>query len=303
MRLGHFDLNLLVALDALLETKSVTKAADRLCIGASATSSALGRLREHYNDELLHQIGRRMELTPLAKTLVQPVRDIILRTQRTVGARPGFDPASEGRHFVFNVSDYAGSVFIPPLLRHLQLHAPAITLDLLGLGDNALERLERGEVDFVIVPDRYGNEKLPSVPLFDEGYSCVVWRGNKLVGDALSLEQYLSMGHVAARFGDSRVVAFEGWYLQQCGINRRVEVVASTFNALPQLVVGTTRVATVHTRMAQLYARRMPLKVLPLPVDIPRLQMLLQWHGIRDDDPAHAWMREQMQHVARVHCP
>lgn len=298
MRLGHFDLNLLVALDALLEAKSVTRAADRLCIGASATSSALGRLREHFNDELLQQIGRRMELTPLAQSLVQPVRDIILRTQVAVGKRSEFDPATEARHFVFNASDYVDAVLMPRVLQRLQRQAPQMTIDMLSLGDNALERLDRGEVDFAIFPDRYASEAHPMAPLFDESYSCVVWADNPLVGDALSFEQYMSLGHVAARFGDNRVVSFEGWFLNNYGAKRRVEVTVSSFNALPQLVVGTTRIATMHTRLARLYASLLPLRLLAPPIDIPALHMVMQWHRIRDDDPAHQWLRQQLVEIA-----
>src|SRR4029453_9101282 len=99
MRLGHFDLNLFIALDALLETKSVTKASERLHLGASATSSALGRLREMFGDELLVQVGRRLELTPLAESLREPVRDILLRSQAALSIKTGFDPASEERCF------------------------------------------------------------------------------------------------------------------------------------------------------------------------------------------------------------
>jgi len=87
MKFGHFDLNLLVALDALLDTRSVSRASERLHIGASATSSALGRLRDYFEDPLLMQIGRKMELTPLGRSLVQPVREILLNVQSTVVAR------------------------------------------------------------------------------------------------------------------------------------------------------------------------------------------------------------------------
>ena len=298
MRLGHFDLNLLVALDALLETQSVTRASERLCIGSSATSSALGRLREHFEDDLLKQIGRRMELTPLAQSLVQPVRDIILRTQITVAQRPEFDPCTEKRHFVFNASDYVGAVFVPGLVQRLQRAAPGITIDLLSLSDNVIERLGRGEVDFAIFPDRYASAEHPSTKLFDESYSCVVWVDNPLVGETLSFDEYMRLGHVAAHFGDTRVVSFEGWFLSNYGAKRRVEVTASSFNALPQLVVGTTRIATMHTRLAALYARHLPLRLLPPPIDIPPLHMVVQWHRYRDEDPGHVWMRGQLAAAA-----
>jgi LysR family transcriptional regulator, nod-box dependent transcriptional activator len=298
MRLGHFDLNLLVALDALLETKSVTKAADRLCIGPSATSSALGRLRTHFDDELLTVIGRRMELTPLAQGLVQPVRDIIMRTQATLRRKPGFDPATEVRHFIFNVSDYVTTVLMPKVLQRLEQEAPGISIDFLPLGNNALELLDRGEVDFAIFPDHYAGEQHASEPLFDDTYSCVIWAENPLIGDTLTFEDYVSLGHIAAKFGDSRIVSYEGRFLSSFGTPRKVEVTVSYFNALPQLVVGTKRVATMHTRLAKWYAQHLPLKVFPLPFEIAPLQMVMQWHRICDEDPAHQWLRCILKEVA-----
>lgn len=299
MTLRNFDLNLLIALDTLLQTRSVTRASERLCIGASAVSSALARLRLHFQDDLLRQVGRRMELTPLAESLIAPVREIIEQTQSTIGRRPGFDAAVEPRHFVFHASDYVGTVFMPRLLARIEPQAPRVTLDLLTLGDTTAEKLERCEVDFAIYPDRYARDTLPGAPLFDERYCCVVWRDHPDVGDTLTLQQYLALGHVAARFGDSRVVSFESWFLREFGARRRVEVTTSTFASMPALLVGTRRIATMHLRLAQALAVHGPLRLLPPPVDIPPLRMVMQWHPLRDDDPAHQWMREQLVEAAR----
>ncbi|HSV48037.1 MAG TPA: LysR family transcriptional regulator, partial [Ramlibacter sp.] len=195
MRLGHFDLNLFVALDALLDTRSVTRASERLHIGASATSSALGRLREHFGDELLVQVGRRMELTALAQALREPVREIILRSQATVAAKADFDPAVEQRRFVVNASDYATTVLLAPLALQLESVAPGISIEVIGLGSSNIERLERGEVDFAIYPERNASPLHPLEPLLEEDYSCVVWSGNSQVGKRLSFDDYVSMRH------------------------------------------------------------------------------------------------------------
>lgn len=291
MRLGHFDMNLLVALDALLDTRSVTRASERLHIGASATSSALGRLRDHFGDELLMQIGRNMELTPLGRSLVQPVREILLTVQSTVMTQLEFDPAQARRNFLIRASDYLTTTLLIDVVRRLQSEAPGITLHIANMGDDDAERLDRGEVDFVIYPSVSMNPAHPSLRLFEETYSCVVWRHNKLVGDSLSLEQYQQMGHVAATFGDSRRVTFESLQIANLGVSRSIEVTTTNFNTLPQLVIGTTRIATVHTRLARIYAHYLPLRVLPLPIALPPLIEMMQWHAINNTDPAHLWMR------------
>lgn len=300
MRLGHFDMNLLVALDALLDTRSVTRASERLHIGASATSSALGRLREYFGDELLMQVGRRMELTPLGRSLAQPVREILLTVQSTVVARLEFDPAQARRNFVIRASDYLTTVLLIDVVQRLQREAPGITLHIANMTDDVPERLDRGEVDFVIYPSVSVNPAHPSQALFEETFSCVVWTGNPLVGETLSPEQFQRMGHVAATFGDSRSVSFESLVMANLGVSRSIEVTTTNFNTLPQLVIGTTRIATVHTRLAQIYANYLPLRLLPLPMDLPPLVEVMQWHAINNSDPAHVWMRRVLQEQAQA---
>lgn len=298
MRLGHFDLNLFLTLDALLETRSITRASERLHIGASATSSALGRLRVHFGDELLVQVGRRMDLTPLAQDLREPVRDIILRSQATLAARAEFDPTREHRRFVFNASDYATTVLLTPLARQLEQEAPGISIDVVGLGDSNLQGLERGEVDLAIYPARNASEAHPQEHLLTETYSCVVWTGNALQGDTITFEDYMAARHVATQFGDRRVPTFESWFMATHDVARNVVVTASTFNALPLLVVGTQRIATIHTRLAHMYAGMLPVRVLPPPFAIPPLKLVMQWNRHNGQDAAHAWLRRQLTAIA-----
>lgn len=299
MRLGHFDLNLFVTLDALLDTCSISRAAERLHIGASAASSALGRLREHFGDELLVQVGRRMEPTPLAISLREPVRDLLLRSQATLAARTEFDPARAERRFVFNASDYAATVLLTPLCQQLETEAPGLSLDVVSLGDSSVEQLERGEADFAIYPERNASPEHPVAHLLDETYSCVVWTGHHLPPEGLSYAHYMAGRHVAAQFGNRRVASFESWFLSNHGVARKVVVTASTFNALPALVVGTQRIATMHTRLARMYTRMLPVKVLPAPFDIPVLRLVMQWNRHNGQDAAHAWLRQRLLRLAR----
>jgi len=301
MRLGHFDLNLFVTLDALLDTASISRAAQRLHIGPSATSSALGRLREQFHDELLVQVGRRMELTPLAQRLREPVRDIILRSQAALAAEPEFDPQSARRRFVFNASDYATTVLITPLAQRLETEAPGLSIDVVSLGDNNVQRLERGEVDLALYPERNASPAHPMAPLLTERYSCVVWtgfQGGSGPQGTLSFDDYLGARHVAAQFGEQRVASFESWFLGTHGMSRQVVASASAFNALPLLVVGTQRIATMHTRLARMYARMLPVKLLAPPFEIPPLTLVMQWNRHHDLDAAHLWLRERLVEVA-----
>ncbi|MGG5870827.1 LysR family transcriptional regulator [Pseudomonas peli] len=294
MRFNHLDLNLLVALDVLLEEQNITRAAERLHMTQSATSGVLGRLRTYFEDELLVQVGRKMQPTPYALELVAPVREVLLTIQSSITAKPVFDPASSKRHFRMVTSDYLITVLFARVIQKIHQEAPHITFEMLGPSDNSGELLMRGEVDLMIVPERYIIEGQPSQLLFEEEHVCVVWNGNTLVGENLTLEQYMDMGHVSVGFGRSRHMSIEDWFMNQYGFNRRLEVITNDFNTLPQLIVGTQRIATMHQRLARLYAAHLPLRILPTPVKVPVMRECMLWHRTMDRDPMHRWLRERI---------
>ncbi|MEN0108050.1 MAG: LysR family transcriptional regulator [Pseudomonas sp.] len=294
MRFNHLDLNLLVALDVLLEEQNITRAAERLHMTQSATSGVLGRLRTYFEDDLLVQVGRRMQPTPYALELTAPVREVLLTIQSSITAKPVFDPASSKRHFRLVTSDYLISVLFARVIEKIHLEAPNITFEMIGPSDNSGDLLVRGEVDLMIVPDRYIIEGHPWQLLFEEDHVCVVWDGNREVGEHLTLEQYMQMGHVSVGFGRTRHMSIEEWFMTQYGFNRRLEVITNDFNTLPQLIVGTRRIATMHQRLARLYADHLPLRILPPPVKIPVMREVMLWHRSVDGDPMHRWLRERI---------
>jgi DNA-binding transcriptional LysR family regulator len=294
MRFNHLDLNLLVALDVLLEEQNITRAAERLHMTQSATSGVLGRLRSYFEDDLLVQVGRKMQPTPYAMELITPVREVLLTIQSSITAKPVFDPTSSKRHFRRVTSDYLITVLLARVIQRIHQEAPHITFELLAPGDNSGDLLIRGEVELMIVPERYILEGHPSQLLFEEEHVCVVWNENPLVGDSLTLEQYMDMGHVSVGFGRTRHMSIEDWFMNQYGFNRRLEVITNDFNTLPQLVVGTQRIATMHQRLARLYAAHLPLRIIPPPVKIPVMRECMLWHRTMDRDPMHSWLRERI---------
>ena len=152
MEFRNFDAGLLVALDALLSEKSVTRAGERLHLSQPATSSILARLRECFGNDLLVLTGRRMVLTPLAESLVQPVRDCLLQIQRTVTSKTEFNPATSIRKFCLAVSEYTTAVLLSQALQDIAIMAPGITFELVRLDVTNEQKLEKGEIDFLIRP-------------------------------------------------------------------------------------------------------------------------------------------------------
>lgn len=295
VRLDRFDLNLLVVLDALLEERNVTRAAERLHIGQSAASGALARLRDYFGDELLLPVGRKLELTPLAQGLVEPVRDTLLRARAAIARKPGFDPATEQRRFTVCASDYVTTVMLAAAVRQVAVLAPGLALDIRSPGPDWQDRFERGGIDLLVMPEQYTSTlQHPQARLFADTQVCMVWQQHSRVGQTLDMATYLELGHVAVRFGDERSVAFEEWFLPRYGRQRRVESSVDNFATLPQLVIGTQRVATLHRRLAVHFVQHLPLRLVAAPFEMPALEEVLAWPRHLEHDPAHAWLRQSL---------
>ena len=155
MRFNKLDLNLLVALDALLTERNISRAGQRIHLSQPATSNALARLRDYFQDELLIPQGRQLILSARAQELIEPVREVLMRIDSTIATQPTFDPVDAIRKFVLLMSDYSASVFIPTLIERLYKLAPGISLDLRQLDERPLEQLDKSEVDLLIIPSQY----------------------------------------------------------------------------------------------------------------------------------------------------
>jgi DNA-binding transcriptional LysR family regulator len=296
MHLDGLDLNLLVVLDALFSEKSVTRTGERIHLSQSATSGALSRLREYFKDDLLVPVGRHMVLTPLAEELARPLRDLLQQAETVIRRKPVFLPESSERRFRIVMSDYVAIVIMARALPEIQRQAPGITLQILPLRTGALEH---GDVDLVILPEQILARDHPSELLFEDEFVCIACAKNKLIKRSLSVRDYLRLSHVVVRFGEQQEVpSLEETYMGRLAQERRIEVVATGFTLLPQLILGTTRIATVQRRLAEFYASQMPLKIVKPPKQLPKLQEVMQWHAFRNSDPGLVWLRKTLKSFA-----
>lgn len=303
VRYRRLDLNLLIALDALLTECSVTRAAERLCLGQSATSSALGRLREHFNDPLLVQVGRTLQPTSLGLALLPKVREALALTREITDAPVHFDPVHCDRRFTLVASDYVAAVLLPAVSRELARVAPQVRISLRDLplprdGDVVSEALDYRRSDCVVVPQRRLNAAYPHQPLLTDALCCLVSAERPEYADGLSLAAYCDAEHVVREFADGRQLALDAVHLEELGINRRVAVALESFALMPDFIVGTARVATVFRRQATLFAARYPLRVVPAPLAFPPATQVVQWHPYQDRDPALNWFRQVLQEQA-----
>lgn len=298
MRFNRLDLNLLVALDALLDEKKTIAAAQRLSVSQSTISGMLARLRDFFEDDLLVLVGRQMELTPLGRELADPVRQVLLQIQATVSIRPTLLIATERRHFRITASDYAVPILIAPLVRRLRALAPFITIELRPQIENIGQNLRRGETELLIVPEDYLDAGHPHAVLFDETFRCVVWDGNTEVGATLDLKTFERCGHVVPHLGRPGAPTVVERFFDNIGVNRNIYVTTYDFMSLAPMVVGTNLIATMQTRLALDMQRRLPVRLLAPPIAVPPLRLCMQWHEYQTLDPAHRWLREQIAEVA-----
>lgn len=300
MRFKGLDLNLLVALDRLLNEKSVSKAAESLHLTQSATSGALSRLREYFGDELLMRLGRSMVLTPRAVELQGAVRNALMQIEGTILTPPDFDPATVRREISIIASDYMTIALLAGALAEIGPRAPHIQFSIQPPRVNPRGQLERGEVDFLVMPDVYCSPDHPLLTLLREGYRAVVWEQNDQVGDELTLRQLLDLPHVAVRFPNAGPT-YEGWVIDRYARDMKVDVEVGSFSTVPFLLVGTNRVALMHERLATTFSRMLPLRLLPCPVEIPPIQEVVQWNLYNSNDSCLTWVREQLVQASKVH--
>ncbi|HTV52789.1 MAG TPA: LysR family transcriptional regulator [Steroidobacteraceae bacterium] len=305
MQLNRFDLNLLIALDALLHEKNVTRAAERVFVSQPAMSAALQKLRDYFSDPLLVRVGRDMELTPRGLSLVEPVREALLRIQATLGTQPSFDPTTVRRAFTLIVTDEAAPRVLPSLLRRLARDAPGIQCHIEPVSHTSLARLEYGDADLCLCLDllrlfgvRAFPETLRAVELRPVRWVCTVCREHPSLGESLSLEQYQSLPHVFAR-PMGHTAPIEELVRRLLNLDIDVRASAQSLLELPFMVPGTPLLATVPERIATLAATAVPLRTLALPFDALDSHEVLLWHKRNEPDPGHAWLRTLLIEIAR----
>ena len=286
------DLNLAVALAALLEERNVTRAGERVAMSQPAMSAALARLRTHFGDELLHRVGRRYELTPLGAELLPVVRRALAAAEIALGHRAGFDPATSDSHFTVAISDYAITVLAEPLLTTLAARAPHVALDLEPLppaGSDLPSHLLR--CDLMVGPLGY---RLPGsrTVVFRDRFVCIVAAGHPRLRDGrLTLEDLAAMSHAALGSGGMDDTPADR-LLASLGVRRRVEVTVQGLLPLPLAVSGTDLCAFVPARLAARCRAPLGLVTPEVPFALPELVEAAHWHPSRSGDPALAWLRD-----------
>ncbi|KRR00044.1 transcriptional regulator NodD1 [Bradyrhizobium valentinum] len=304
MRFKGLDLNLLVALDALMTERNLTAAARSINLSQPAMSAAVARLRAYFRDELFTMRGRELVPTPRAERLAAPIRETLVHIQLSIISHDTFNPAKSDRRFRILLSDFMTVIFFRKIVDRVAQEAPAVRFEFLPFVDEPEELLRRGEVDFLVMPELFMSSAHPKATLFEETLVCVGCRTNKQLSRQLSFDKYISMGHVAAKFGQALRPNIEEWFLLEHGLKRRIEVVVQGFTMIPPMLSETERIATMPSRLAQHFAKTMPLLIVETPLPLPAFTEAIQWPALHNTDPASIWMRRIiLQEASRMASP
>ncbi len=292
VNLASLDLNLLVSLDALLQQRSVTRAAAQMGLSQPALSASLARLRRHFGDELLTRVGNEYRLTPLAVQLKDLARLALTSVERVFTAQPEFDPASSTREFSLLVSDYVVAVLGDTIAALLAEEAPHSRL---RLAVNTPEMVDRAEqvllsTDLLVLPHGFVTD-LSHRDLYRDEWVCVVSADNAAVEDELTVEHLESLPWVVSYHGPTASTP-AARQMRMLGIEPRVQVVTENFLSVPGLVAGSERIALLQRRLVDLLPLSSGIRALPVPFEAGPLVEAMWWHPVYDDDPEHAYLRD-----------
>jgi DNA-binding transcriptional LysR family regulator len=300
MNLRTVDLNLLVALDALIAEQHVTRAALRCGLSQPAMSSTLRRLRDLFGDELLVRTTAGMEPTPRARHLIGPVRQVLQDITRIIEAERSFAPLDSARTFSMRMGDLHDVLIMPHIVARLEREAPGIALRVAHLPpDQTVAALEAGEIDFGISTGLDHPKTIRSVPLYRDRIVCVFRKGHPHARLPMTLENFLALRHIkiAQSPTDTRFVDDA---ITRLGRTRNVVLNVQHWLGAPEIVRGTDLVSVMWERMASRMSQNDSLVLGELPFALKPFHFCLYWHRRHDGDAAHAWMRQLVLDVGRL---
>ncbi|HLM06314.1 MAG TPA: LysR family transcriptional regulator, partial [Blastococcus sp.] len=280
MNIASLDLNLLVSLDALMQERSVTRAAARMGLSQPALSASLARLRRHFGDDLLTRVGNEYRLTPLAVQLRELSRLALTGVERVFDAQPAFDPASSTREFSLLISDYGVAVLGDTLAALLAEEAPNARLRFIANSPSAVDRAEQVllSTDLLVLPHGFVSE-LSHRDLYRDEWVCIVAADNEAVGEELTVADLESLPWVVTFHGPTAATP-AARQMRMRGIELDVQVVTESFLTVPGLVAGSRRIALLQRRLVELLPLNLGIRALAPPVEVGQLVEAMWWHPV-----------------------
>jgi DNA-binding transcriptional LysR family regulator len=301
VNINTLDLNLLLVLDALQRTHSVTLAGEQLCISQSGVSNALRRLRDAFGDELFVRTDSGMMATPLAESMAEPIRAALQQIRQTIENRGCFDAANSTRHFRLALSDVGQMSLLPSLLSYFDKYAPNITLETVPLSRHGVaEQMSGGEIDLAIGAARPLGAGFSRHRFRSLRFVCLVSKNHPTIQGSISLEQFLQASFIeyeptGGSYGHFREHADR--LFKEKNIQRKVSVKMAYLSGIESIIASSDRIAVVTEALVTCMDLEKTVQVMGLPFDIPTLDVTLQWHERINKDPAQTWLHKAIIQV------
>jgi DNA-binding transcriptional LysR family regulator len=293
MDIKKIDLNLLIALEALLAERNVSRAARRLNLSQPALSAQLNRLRALFADPLFSPAQRGVIPSARALELEAPLRAALDQLRTVVAGHTPFDPSTADLTITIAASDYAQTVILAPLVAALKHEAPALRMSLRSLqGAELYQEAEAGIVDCALITPQTAPDRLRARPVMEERYGLALRVGHPAVKKPMTLDTFCALDHVivSPRGGGFRGATDDA--LDGIGRKRRVALSVSSFLVALEAVATSDMIAVVPERLVKRHADR--LKILEPPLTIPGFSLSLVWHERTHAHPAHKWFRDRL---------
>jgi DNA-binding transcriptional LysR family regulator len=290
----EIDLNLLRVLVALDQARNVSRAAAALGMSQSGFSTALGRLRKQFHDELFIRGPGGMMPTARAQRMIRPAGEVLAQVAEDILDKPAFDPAITDTEFSLAMADVAEIVYLPKLLKHLESHAPGARVSTQTLAPDDLKTaMAGGKIDLAIgfFPD-LDKQSFFRQTLYHHTFACIVREGHPL-RKRMSIDAYRDAGHAVAA-SPARSSTLLEKHLRANKIERTVVLRTPHHLSLAAIVADTDLIATVPMSVAARFATYGGIRVLPLPFPPPRFAVQQHWHRLVHRDPRSQWLRAQI---------
>jgi DNA-binding transcriptional LysR family regulator len=304
MNIRSFDLNLLLAFESLMIERNVTRAARRSGLSQPAMSNALARLRRTFDDPLLIRTPEGMKPTPMAESLMVPVRAALDGLRAAIEERPAFDAAASKRIFHILANDYVEIVLLSAMMPQLQAEARGITLRVerprsLFQAPPLTALADSFDLALGFFPDMLTlDASLRAELLWEERNVCIARADHPAIRGKITLRQYATMQH-AAVFYKTEGPGVIDTLLEQKGYTRRSLALLPHFASVAFMVCGSDLIATIPERLAMEFQKRLKLQVIAAPIALPTFRLMMLWHERNHHDAAHLWLRSLLAETAQ----
>ncbi len=290
MRLQQVDLNLFVVFDAIYANRSLTRAADVLCITQPAVSNALARMRRLFNDQLFVSTHKGMVPTPVAESIVGQVAEALRLLHVSVQEGHSFVPASANKTFRVSMSDLAETLMLPALGQVLQVEAPGITVESYFTPRADLAReLSSGLLDLAVDAPLLNDPQLNHRAVMSSRHVGMVRKGHPLAGKAISLDDYLAAGHVHVS-SRRQGLGYVDTALGKMGHQRRIQTRVQHYLVAPQIVMQSDLILSAPVDLCEQYDAH----IFELPFPLLPMELRMYWPRTADHDQAGQWLRDTL---------